>query len=158
MSVPLQFAGKAQRQQNVSPHGGPRQKRRPLKHQHRTANRALGADPIDAHLPSRGPQQSGDKMKQGRLAGAGTSNDGNVFAGGVMLARPFKITGIGPVRLFVRDMAKSLDFYTQQLGFVVSEEVVLRGHRCIFLRINTEHHSLALYPEALRDVRRPQLP
>ena len=24
------------------------------------------------------------------------------------------------------------------------------GHRCVFLRANTEHHSIALYPKALR--------
>ena len=71
--------------------------------------------------------------------------------GGIMLPRPFKVTAIGPVRLFVTDMAKSVDFYTNYLGFVISEEVVWRGHRCVFLRANTEHHLIALYPDALRD-------
>jgi hypothetical protein len=28
--------------------------------------------------------------------------------------------------------------------------VTWRGHRCVFLRANTEHHSIALYPIALR--------
>ena len=70
--------------------------------------------------------------------------------GGVMLARPFKIIKIGPVRLFVSDMEKCLAFYTQTLGLRVTEEVVYEGHRCVFLRCNTEHHSLALYPIALR--------
>jgi hypothetical protein len=41
-------------------------------------------------------------------------------------------------------------FYTQRLGLMVSEEVTWRGHHCVFLRCNTEHHSLALYPEAVR--------
>ncbi len=71
--------------------------------------------------------------------------------GGVMLARPFKIIKIGPVRLFVKDMAKCLDFYTKTMGLRVTEEVDYKGHRCVFLRCNTEHHSLALYPVALRE-------
>jgi catechol 2,3-dioxygenase-like lactoylglutathione lyase family enzyme len=70
--------------------------------------------------------------------------------GGVMLARPFKVIKIGPVRLFVKDLEKCLEFYTKILGLRVSEEVVYDGHRCVFLRCNTEHHSLALYPVELR--------
>ena len=71
--------------------------------------------------------------------------------GGVTLARPFKITKIGPIRLFIHDMDRALAFYTTALGLRVSEEVSYNGHRCVFLRCNTEHHSLALYPAALRD-------
>jgi len=70
--------------------------------------------------------------------------------GGVMMARPFKITKIGPARLWVRDMDKEVAFYTGLFGLRVTEEVKHQGHRCVFLRANTEHHSLALYPEALR--------
>jgi catechol 2,3-dioxygenase-like lactoylglutathione lyase family enzyme len=70
--------------------------------------------------------------------------------GGVMLPRPFKIIKIGPVRLFVRDMETCLKFYTEILGLRVTEEVTYKGHRCVFLRCNTEHHSLALYPIELR--------
>ena len=71
--------------------------------------------------------------------------------GGVMLARPFKIIRIGPVRLFIQDMAKALDFYTTAFGLRITEEVTYNGHRCVFLRCNTEHHSLALYPVKLRE-------
>lgn len=71
--------------------------------------------------------------------------------GGVMLARPFKVIKIGPVRLFVKDIAKCLEFYTKVMGLRVTEEVDYQGHRCVFLRCNTEHHSLALYPIALRE-------
>ncbi len=71
--------------------------------------------------------------------------------GGVMLARPFKVIKIGPVRLFVHDIEKCLDFYTRIMGLRVTEEVEYEGQRCVFLRCNTEHHSLALYPIALRD-------
>jgi catechol 2,3-dioxygenase-like lactoylglutathione lyase family enzyme len=70
--------------------------------------------------------------------------------GGVLLGRPFKVTRIGPVRLFVSDMEKEVGFYRDVLGFTVTEEVVWRGHRCVFLRCNTEHHVMALYPVALR--------
>ncbi len=38
------------------------------------------------------------------------------------------------------------------MGFIETEEVDYQGHRCVFLRNNTEHHSLALYPIALRQV------
>jgi len=70
--------------------------------------------------------------------------------GGVLLGRPFKIVRIGPVRLFVKDVAQSVAFYRDDMGLAVTEEVTVRGHRCVFLRTNTEHHSLALYPIALR--------
>jgi catechol 2,3-dioxygenase-like lactoylglutathione lyase family enzyme len=70
--------------------------------------------------------------------------------GGVLLARPFKVVRVGPVRLFVEDMERALAFYRDDLGLAVTEEVTWRGHRCVFLRANTEHHSIALYPIALR--------
>ncbi len=69
---------------------------------------------------------------------------------GVMLPRPFKITKIGPVNLFVQDMAASLNFYINHLGFVVTEETEYLGHRLYFLRSGAEHHSLALFPRPLR--------
>jgi catechol 2,3-dioxygenase-like lactoylglutathione lyase family enzyme len=71
--------------------------------------------------------------------------------GGVMLARPFKITKIGPVRLWARDMEREVDCYTRLFGLRITEEVTWNGHRCVFLRANSEHHSMALYPEALRE-------
>ena len=70
--------------------------------------------------------------------------------GGVLLGRPFKIVRVGPVRLFVNDIETVLPFYRDVLGLAVTEEVVWSGHRCVFLRANTEHHSIALYPVALR--------
>ena len=68
----------------------------------------------------------------------------------MLLGRPYKVTRVGPVRLFVQDMEQSLRFYRDELGLMITEEVVWNGHRCVFLRANTEHHSLALYPMALR--------
>jgi catechol 2,3-dioxygenase-like lactoylglutathione lyase family enzyme len=71
--------------------------------------------------------------------------------GGILLPRPFKITRIGPVSLFVEDVAAAEEFYTHEMGFVPTEESFCRGQRCLFLRTNTEHHSLALVPKALRE-------
>jgi catechol 2,3-dioxygenase-like lactoylglutathione lyase family enzyme len=71
--------------------------------------------------------------------------------GGILLARPFKVVRHGPVRLFVQDMDAMVAFYRDELGLTVTEEVTYKGHRCVFLRANTEHHSMALYPIALRD-------
>src|SRR5205809_5699316 len=70
---------------------------------------------------------------------------------GILLARPFKIVRHGPVRLFVENMETMLAFYRDDLGFTVTEEVEYKGHRCVFLRANTEHHCMALYPLALRE-------
>ena len=69
---------------------------------------------------------------------------------GVLLPRPFKITKIGPVDIFVKDLAASVDFYTDTLGFKITEEIDFQGHRVVFLRNGTEHHSLGLFPKALR--------
>ncbi len=71
--------------------------------------------------------------------------------GGIMLARPFKIVRIGPVSLFAQDVNAAEAFYRDVLGFVNTEDVVWEGHRCAFLRSNTEHHVIALYPMALRE-------
>jgi catechol 2,3-dioxygenase-like lactoylglutathione lyase family enzyme len=69
---------------------------------------------------------------------------------GVMLPRPFKITRIGPVSLFVEDVDAAEAFYNARLGFTTTEESSYDGRRCVFLRTNTEHHSLALLPMDLR--------
>ena len=71
---------------------------------------------------------------------------------GVLLPRPFKITKIGPVRLFVEDVDRAEAFYTRHLGLTKSEESFYRGARCVFLRTGAEHHQLALYPKELRGV------
>src|SRR6266540_6568179 len=70
--------------------------------------------------------------------------------GGVRLPRPFKVTRIGPVGLFVKEVGRSEEFYTEMLGFVKTEEVSFKGRRCVFLRAGTEHHSVGLFPKELR--------
>jgi catechol 2,3-dioxygenase-like lactoylglutathione lyase family enzyme len=69
---------------------------------------------------------------------------------GTLLPRPFKITKIGPVSLFVADVDRAEDFYVRHLGFVRTEETVYQGARCVFLRCGAEHHSLGLFPKTLR--------
>lgn len=59
---------------------------------------------------------------------------------------PFQIRKLGHVVLQVSNLERSLDFYTHILGFKVSdvypEEMMPGG--MVFLRCNTDHHSLAL--------------
>ena len=76
--------------------------------------------------------------------------DAQYDVGGVLLPRPFKIERIGPVRLFYDDLDRELSFYRDTMGLTVTEEIEWNTHRCVFLRTNTEHHSMALYPRALR--------
>ena len=58
----------------------------------------------------------------------------------------FRIGKIGHVVLNVTDLARSVHFYTQVLGFEVSdvygEEMMPGG--MVFLRCNPDHHGIAL--------------
>ncbi len=59
---------------------------------------------------------------------------------------PFSITKIGHVVLMVTDIERSVKFYTQVLGFKVSDaypESMMPG-RMVFMRCNADHHGLAL--------------
>jgi catechol 2,3-dioxygenase-like lactoylglutathione lyase family enzyme len=94
-------------------------------------------------------QQRGDDLSSGSaLRDALANADYNVE--GIMLPRPFKIIKVGTVSLFVHDLEAAVHFYTRSLGLSVSEETVWDGRRCVFLRANTEHHTIALYPIELR--------
>lgn len=59
---------------------------------------------------------------------------------------PFAITKIGHVVLNCRDLERSVKFYTQILGFKVSDtyepDMVPGG--MVFLRFNTDHHGVGL--------------
>ena len=65
---------------------------------------------------------------------------------GVLLPRPFKITKIGPVHLFVDDVDAAEAFYTNVVGFVKTEESVYHGARCVFLRAGSEHTAWPCFP------------
>jgi catechol 2,3-dioxygenase-like lactoylglutathione lyase family enzyme len=69
---------------------------------------------------------------------------------GTMLPRPFRVVRNGPIRLFARDLDAAVRFYADTMGLTVTEEATWQGHRAVFLRANTEHHTVALYPLALR--------
>jgi len=59
---------------------------------------------------------------------------------------PFDITKIGHVVLKVRNLARSVEFYTQVLGFRVSDvypDTMMPG-KMAFLRCNNDHHGVAL--------------
>lgn len=71
--------------------------------------------------------------------------------GGVLMQRPFRVANVGPVRIFVADLEASERFYTEIIGLRKTQEVSYEGHRCVFLRAGSEHHSVALIPVALRE-------
>lgn len=59
---------------------------------------------------------------------------------------PFNITKIGHVVLMVTDIERSVDFYTQVLGFEISDvypDSMVPG-RMVFMRCNPDHHGIAL--------------
>lgn len=70
---------------------------------------------------------------------------------GILMERPFKVTRLGRITLFVQDLEKSLEFYTQVMGLTVTAKKMVMGHECAFLRADREHHTLALLPKALMD-------
>jgi catechol 2,3-dioxygenase-like lactoylglutathione lyase family enzyme len=60
---------------------------------------------------------------------------------------PFQINKLGHIALYVQDLERSARFYTEVLGFRVSdvygEDMVPGG--AVFLRCNTDHHGVALF-------------
>jgi catechol 2,3-dioxygenase-like lactoylglutathione lyase family enzyme len=105
------------------------------------------------------PQISEEQEVRDAIAKGIDINAGNVIqdrtgeeyvVAGTRLPRPFKVTNIGPMSLFVADVGASEAFYAQTMGFIRTEVVTWKGHRCVFLRNGSEHHSLSLFPKALR--------
>lgn len=93
-------------------------------------------------------------LAQGLDIGAGhrasLSDPGRETVAGVALPRPFRAVRIGPAYFFVDDLERSLAFYTDLLGMELTERVQYNGHECAYIRTGSEHHSLALFPMALR--------
>ena len=105
------------------------------------------------------PQISEEQEVRDAVAKGVDINSGNAIVdrskeefivAGVRLPRPFKVTNIGPMSLFVADVTASEAFYTETMGFIRTEVVTWKGHRCVFLRNGAEHHSLSLFPRELR--------
>ena len=64
--------------------------------------------------------------------------------------RPFQLTKIGHVVLMSTYLERSVKFYTGVLGFRVSDvypETMMKG-RMVFMRLNPDHHGVALVGEA----------
>jgi catechol 2,3-dioxygenase len=60
---------------------------------------------------------------------------------------PFRIGKIGHVAMYVKDLERSARFYSQVLGFQVTD-VIPPGELpggAVFLRCNTDHHGIALF-------------
>ena len=65
----------------------------------------------------------------------------------VRYTRDLSIVGLGHVLLTVKDTQRSHDFYTDVLGFRLSDWVCINDNiRLCFLRCNTRHHSMAFAP------------
>ncbi len=67
---------------------------------------------------------------------------------------PFDITKIGHVVLNVKDVQRSTEFYTQVLGFRVSDvypDSMMPG-KMVFMRFNHDHHGVALVGGSEREV------
>lgn len=121
---------------------------KPREMYHRRFNETPELPQIAEEIELEEARQKGiDVMSGQRIADVGPRA---YNVGGVLLPRPFKITRIGPVGLFVKDVAESEAFYNETLGFIKTEEVNYRGRRCVFMRNGTEHHSLGLFPVELR--------
>ena len=76
--------------------------------------------------------------------------DDKYDVGGIMLPRPFKVTGLGPFSLFTDNVDAMVEFYTVVMGFQATEEARYGGYRIVYLRHGAEHHSMVLADKALR--------
>ncbi len=59
----------------------------------------------------------------------------------------FRLAKIGHVAIYVSDIERSARFYTQMLGFCISDiydETMMPGG-AVFLRLNADHHGIALF-------------
>jgi len=72
---------------------------------------------------------------------------------------PFNITKLGHVVLVVQDLKRSVEFYTQILGFRVSDvypDSMMPGGM-VFLRCNTDHHGIALVGQGQKDAQNAEI-
>lgn len=72
---------------------------------------------------------------------------------------PFRITKLGHVVLAVRDLERSAVFYTQVLGFRISDvypDTMIPGGM-VFMRCNADHHGVALVGAAKEAARNAEL-
>src|SRR5687768_2441659 len=72
--------------------------------------------------------------------------------GGIMLDQPFKIRRLGHFGFNVVNMEEALHFYSDLLGFKVSDAAPM-GY---FMRFGTDHHAFALFSKKVMDERQAQ--
>ncbi|QSR19345.1 VOC family protein [Novosphingobium sp. KA1] len=77
--------------------------------------------------------------------------EGAYVVDGVLLAQPFKLTRLARVCLFVENPEESLAFYRDVLGLSVTSRSEVAGQPAIFLRAASEHHSLALLSNTVKE-------
>lgn len=56
--------------------------------------------------------------------------------------------GLGHVVFWVKDLQATLDFYTEVMGFRISDYIAWDDNDAIFLHCNARHHTLAIMAEA----------
>ena len=93
-------------------------------------------------------RRSGVQLDAGHRPEAGLARQYEVD--GIVMSRPFKIVGIGPVSLLVDDIERAIRFYVDVLGFGIREHVAWGGYRGALLNSGAEHHTLALYEVGMR--------
>ena len=64
---------------------------------------------------------------------------------GLRYLRPSDLNHVG---LFFADESKTVEFYRDMLGFTITD--VIPDKRVFFMRLNSEHHILSLFPETFR--------
>lgn len=69
---------------------------------------------------------------------------------------PFNLNKIGHLALYVQDLERSAKFYTEVLGFRISDVYAEDGGQlaggAVFVRLNADHHGIALF-KATKDYR-----
>jgi len=72
---------------------------------------------------------------------------------------PFNITKVGHVVLVVQDLQRSVQFYTQVLGFRISDvypDSMMPGGM-VFMRCNNDHHGVALVGQGTADAKNVEM-
>ena len=80
-----------------------------------------------------------------------TSNKYNV--GGILLNQPFKIRRLGHFGFNVTNLAECTHFYTDLIGFKISDAGAQGGY---FMRFGNDHHAFAMFSKKAADERRAQ--
>jgi len=76
-------------------------------------------------------------------------NPQEVAAMGRSKGMPFRLNKIGHMALYVQDLQRSAQFYTDVMGFqitdIYAEDSGLLPGGAIFMRLNADHHGIALF-------------